>query len=80
MSNTYPKPSIYAPYDKMPEFAQGYADYMAGKAPAFDIPGVAGQAYDRGANYAMKVETWRRMNGGCENFEILNARRTEAQG
>ena len=45
----------YAPYHTMIEFEQGYADYMAGKVPAFDIPGVAAQAYDRGGNAAMQV-------------------------
>lgn len=45
----------YAPYNTFPEFEQGYQAYMEGRVPAWDIPGVAGQAYDRGANAAMEV-------------------------
>lgn len=45
----------YAPYNKFPEFQQGYDYYMAGGLPPFDIPGVAGQAFDRGAEAAMRV-------------------------
>jgi hypothetical protein len=44
----------YAPYHAMAEFKQGYDDYVAGHVPAFDIPGVAGQAYDRGGECAMR--------------------------
>lgn len=45
----------YHPYNLMPEFQQGFDYYVAGKVPAFDIPGVAGQAFDRGAEAAMRV-------------------------
>ena len=42
----------YAPYHTMPEFAEGYADYQHCKYREFD--GVAAQAYDRGAECAMR--------------------------
>ncbi len=45
----------YAPYNKMPEFEEGYLMYMFGKVPAYEIGGVAGQAFDRGAEAAMRV-------------------------
>ena len=57
----------YAPYHTMPEFEQGYADYMAGKIFIANIPGVGGQAYDRGAEAAMKVKNaarWVEVNVG----------------
>jgi hypothetical protein len=44
----------YRPYHTMPEFKHGYDDYVAGRVPAWDIPNVAGQAYDRGAELAMR--------------------------
>lgn len=59
----------YAPYNKMPEFQQGYDYYVAGKVPAFDIPGVAGQAFNRGAEAAMRVqraEQWVKDNVGLD--------------
>lgn len=43
----------YAPYHIMKAFDKGYNDYMAGRLG--DMAGVAGQAYDRGANAAMRV-------------------------
>lgn len=43
----------YAPYHTMPEFELGLADYAAGKLRNLD--GVAGQAYDRGAECAMRL-------------------------
>ncbi len=42
----------YRPYDTMPEFDEGLADYQARRRDK-DYDGVAGQAYDRGANAAM---------------------------
>jgi hypothetical protein len=43
----------YAPYHTFPEFAEGYADYTAGlRGIGYD--GVQGQAYDRGAECAMR--------------------------
>jgi hypothetical protein len=42
----------YEPYDKFPEFGEGLADYQARRRDK-DYDGVAGQAYDRGANAAM---------------------------
>ncbi len=44
----------YAPYHTFPEFELGFDAYVAGLVPAFDIPGVAGQAYDRGGECAMR--------------------------
>jgi hypothetical protein len=46
----------YEPYDKFQEFGEGLVDYQArciGKRVTKDYDGVAGQAYDRGANAAM---------------------------
>ena len=42
----------YRPYDTMPEFDEGLADYRARRRDK-EYDGVAGQAYDRGANAAM---------------------------
>jgi hypothetical protein len=41
----------YAPYNRMPAFELGFDDYNAGRLRAMD--GVAGQAYDRGAEAAI---------------------------
>lgn len=57
----------YAPYHTMPEFQQGIDYYRAGKVPSFSIPGVAGQAFDRGAECAMRIaraERWIEENVG----------------
>lgn len=43
----------YEPYDQIPEFGEGFADYQARPLRNKDYDGVAGQAYDRGANAAM---------------------------
>ncbi len=43
----------YAPYHTMPEFKHGYDDYNE-CAPFADYENVAGQAYDRGAECAMR--------------------------
>jgi hypothetical protein len=43
----------YAPYHTFPEFAEGYADYKAGLRD-IGYDGVGGQAYDRGAECAMR--------------------------
>jgi hypothetical protein len=42
----------YRPYDTMPEFDEGLADYQARRRDK-NYDGVAGQAYDRGANAAL---------------------------
>jgi hypothetical protein len=42
----------YAPYHTFPEFAVGYNDHMIDKLA--DYEGVAGQAYARGAECAMR--------------------------
>jgi hypothetical protein len=48
----------YAPYHTMPQFARGFADYQAGH-PDYQYAGdVDQQAYDRGAECAMR---WERM-------------------
>jgi len=46
----------YAPYNTFPEFEQGYTAYMSGMGKLVNLDGVAGQAYDRGAEAAMKVK------------------------
>lgn len=58
----------YAPYDKMAAFEEGYRAYMEGRVPAHAIGGVEGQAYDRGAEAAMRVlkmERWVAENVGA---------------
>jgi hypothetical protein len=42
----------YEPYDKFPEFGEGLVDYQARRRDK-NYDGVAGQAYDRGANAAL---------------------------
>ena len=44
----------YAPYHLMPEFEEGVRDYQSCKCHSF-YDGVKAQAYDRGAEYAMKL-------------------------
>lgn len=51
-----PTPTEYAPYHTLPAFDQGISDYMEGRMRHLD--GVAGQAWDRGAEYAMRVIRW----------------------
>jgi hypothetical protein len=43
----------YEPYDTIPQFGEGFVDYQARRLRNKDFDGVAGQAYDRGANAAM---------------------------
>ena len=57
--------SQYSPYDEMPAFKVGFADYMDfanhGVRAACSYSGVDEQAYDRGFEAAMKVlkmEQW----------------------
>ncbi len=45
----------YAPYHKMHDFQSGFDDYMAGHVQTFDLPGLGGQAYARGAEAAMRI-------------------------
>jgi hypothetical protein len=45
----------YAPYHKMAGFHRGWLDYQAGRM-ATPSEGVEGQAYDRGAECAMRVQ------------------------
>jgi hypothetical protein len=44
----------YAPYNGLPEFWQGYREYLRGERT--DLENVPAQAYDRGAEMAMKLE------------------------
>ena len=44
----------YAPYDRMPEFWQGFDDYNCGSDIHMRHDGVQGQAYDRGRECAMR--------------------------
>jgi hypothetical protein len=47
----------YAPYHNMPGFNEGAADYVVGRALlAAPGDGLWGQAYDRGAECAMRVQ------------------------
>jgi hypothetical protein len=58
----------YAPYHHMSTFWLGYDDYMAGKALR-TYRGVAGQAYDRGAQYGaemLKIIQWEEANIGLD--------------
>jgi hypothetical protein len=45
----------YAPYHTFPELEQGILDYQACRLFLRELSGVAAQAYDRGAEYAMKI-------------------------
>jgi hypothetical protein len=57
----------YAPYHKLPEFKIGFDDYLAGRRQRLD--GVEGQAYDRGAECAMRVtrhNEWVKQNVGLD--------------
>jgi len=45
----------YAPYHTMPAFWRGVRDYQFGAVCSTDL-GVHAQAYDRGAECAMRVE------------------------
>jgi hypothetical protein len=44
----------YAPYHTIPQFAIGYRDYERGVNFSDDYDGATGQAYDRGAECAMR--------------------------
>jgi hypothetical protein len=48
-----PTAEEYAPYHTMPEFLLGYHDYLKGQLREYE--GVAGEAYDRGAEFAMRL-------------------------
>jgi hypothetical protein len=53
-TNHFPTAEEYAPYNAMPEFWQGYQDYHSCiQRHVYD--GVKGQAYDRGAEFAMRL-------------------------
>ncbi len=45
----------YAPYDRMPAFDEGLEDYERGFDRSPRYHGIAGQAYDRGAECAMRM-------------------------
>lgn len=65
--NTQQIKAQYAPYNTIPAFEQGYADYLAGRASR-ELQGVAGQAYDRGYEAGMKVQRanqWVEQNVGA---------------
>jgi hypothetical protein len=55
---TRPHPADYAPYNRFPEFVEGISAYMAGvhENPYRDPrQGLGAQAWDRGAEFAMRV-------------------------
>jgi hypothetical protein len=55
--DAYVSEEEYAPYNKMPAFKQGVKDYQAGKMRSpYSANSVEGQAYDRGQEYAMKMQ------------------------
>ena len=57
----------YAPYNKMPKFDEGFADYLAGRNRYMEFNGVEGQAYDRGleaGSRAMRAARWVEENAG----------------
>jgi hypothetical protein len=57
-----PQASDYAPYHTFEAFDQGYTDYMNRDSyrNGHGFTGVDEQAYDRGAEYAMRIERWHR--------------------
>jgi hypothetical protein len=50
MELTHAEIERYAPYHTFPEFERGYMEYPSRR----EMEGVAGQAYDRGAELAMR--------------------------
>ena len=60
MHHEMPTREWYAPYDRFPEFDYGCKDYER-RALRTDLAGVHAQAYDRGAEFAMRVATFRRL-------------------
>lgn len=57
----------YAPYDKMPEFDEGFAAYERGEYFGRAMGGVQQQAFDRGAECSMRWNRqldWERDNVG----------------
>ena len=58
----------YAPYDRHPAFATGYADAISGRRPQ-ELDGVAGQACDRGheaATRVLRAQRWIEENVGLD--------------
>jgi hypothetical protein len=59
MTNRMPLASGYAPYTKHPAFTQGVAAYAAGAyASPYAGNSVEAQAWDRGLEFAMKLNQW----------------------
>lgn len=58
----------YAPYENYAEFWFGFIDYQNGRACPYGEDSVAGQAWDRGAEAAMRVLNGRRPR--CEGCSI----------
>ena len=52
-----PKASDWAPYDKMPEFQEGFEDYQKGSRHE-KYSGLKRQAYDRGQNHGYRLRRW----------------------
>jgi hypothetical protein len=52
-----PHPEDYRPYNTFPEFMEGYAAYAKGvwQCPYENVPA---QAWDRGLEYAMRLNRW----------------------
>jgi hypothetical protein len=58
-----PKAEDYAPYHLYREFNEGYADYLYGSSTCpYNGNSVAGQAWDRGMEYAMRLKRWTEAN------------------
>jgi hypothetical protein len=53
-----PLAADYAPYHTMPAFQFGFDDYQDGDNAAAGFHGAAGQAYDRGREFAMRCNRW----------------------
>jgi hypothetical protein len=54
-----PLPEDYAPYHTYPAFNRGYNAYLkCNWDKPINLTGIDEQAYDRGAEYAMRVRQW----------------------
>lgn len=51
-----PRRDDYAPYHTLDAFAEGVADYSRALDASRNYHGLYAQAYDRGQEYAMRVE------------------------
>lgn len=62
MNSERPTPEDYAPYNTFPAFTKGYNAYLkCNPVCPFDPDSVDAQAWDRGAEYAMRLARFNRI-------------------